>query len=71
MTTQSETIVWHRYPEEKPTLGGNSMILFCETYVDENGDANTDVYADWFIDGMDMSDVIAYADMPVGWKEEK
>ncbi len=72
MTTQEETIVWHKYPEEKPPVDGNDTILVHEKITDDYGNEYDYVTDDcWYIEGKtDMSHVIAWAERPKGWKEE-
>jgi len=63
MMTQQETIIWHKYPDEKPNAGNNCCIIFC--------DEDNYIFTGWYFNDNDMSNIIAWAEMPVGWKEEK
>ena len=79
MTTQSETIVWHKYPKSKPP----KKYTLCYYMVSalEGGTFTTSAlwrfgYKGWGfyyeeICTEPLDDVIAWAEMPVGWKEEK
>ncbi|HUV82870.1 MAG TPA: hypothetical protein VMW53_07345 [archaeon] len=62
--TQKEVIVWHKYPGEKPSEGGICLttlwsINYC--FVAENHWNGKD-----FI--LEPDNVIAWAEMPKGWK---
>jgi len=59
MHTKIETITWNKLPGVKPHES-DSMILF-----HHNSDG---VYADWFIDGMDLTNILAWAELPKGWR---
>jgi len=81
--TQTEQIVWHKYPEEKPGKDKKYLLhykhLFTSPFI---GDDSVDVreYIDLvYYDGkwgnnedQDIKDenVIAWAEMPKGWQEE-
>ena len=74
----SEVIVWHKYPDpdKKFEITDWFMLTIKDydtaeeamlCYVDDNG-------AHWLVhgeDSIDESDVIAYAEMPKGYKEDK
>ena len=62
MTTQTETIIWHKFPDEIPTAG---WIL-----VDTQPDHNIDII--WWNDNKPLpwlgwDDFIAWAELPKGW----
>ena len=80
MTTRTETIVWHKYPEEKPNKNGK-MYLVNFQYETMISDGKIDFrfaiscnnwWEEWFYvdDGtlMPEEDVIAWANLPKGWK---
>lgn len=74
MTTQEETIVWHKYPEEKPKgRPADNDYLVC---VNNNHTQYADLYNvhDGFIwcdteDSHRIGNVTAWAEMPRGWRE--
>lgn len=69
--TQTETIVWHKYPDEKPPK--KEFYLICEPYskISDVG-FNVDV-AYWFDKNpveWGWGDVVAWAELPKGWRDE-
>jgi hypothetical protein len=67
-TTQEETIVWHKYPDNKPEENGEYLV---------NRDGSTsiliqisDFYVNSGFSGRGFGDVIAYAKLPKGYKEK-
>jgi hypothetical protein len=67
MTTQSETIIWHKYPEETPPIG---VPLFVQYRICGKGTEHFDMdIKTWNGAFLDYPRVIAWAEMPTGWKE--
>ena len=68
MNTQSETIVWHKYPDEKPEVG---KVIFVQYMI---GGVVRGFDSDMLLRGgaefTKHVHVIAWAEMPVGWKED-
>ena len=67
--TQTEQIVWHKYPEEKPQVHGNYLCdnrAFVDVAYFNGGDTwFENLFSDNIIDN-----VTAWAIMPKGWVEE-
>jgi len=70
MTTQKETITWHKYPEEKPTVNGRYIICA------KNCDAPIVAWWVWFdfynygdLNSAKYAEVIAWAELPKGWQK--
>ena len=75
MTTQTETIVWHKFPEEKPKEGEFYLALFMllsgDTFVETlwyGGNRARGFYR-IFDDKERRENVYAWAEMPRGWQE--
>lgn len=72
--TQIEQIIWHKYPDEKPTVKELYLIQYREKYycdkdliVIDFAIFETDV-SRFYIEGTMVIDVIVWAKNPVGWK---
>lgn len=68
MSEQTEVITWRKFPENKPNSTENLICTSINTidvdfYFEEDGEGHFDCEEDGI-------DVIAFADMPEGWKEE-
>ena len=73
--TQTEQIVWHKYPDEKPIESGYKLCEFYDIY--DNWDIKLlwwdkkDNDFSYWIDGVDrVSIVIAWANCPKGWQDD-
>jgi len=62
-TTQTETIVWHKYPEEKLTFNNWYLVDVGEDGIDCKYWSPDDWHYKQF------RKVVAWAEMPKGWKE--
>ena len=83
MTIQDEVIRWHKYPDEKPTEGSRYYYVDCSCwyfgkkiiemlYVDGKFEYHTQGFDDCLKhipSEKIFPDVIAWAEMPKGWKE--
>ena len=69
MSDQIEMIIWHKYPDEKPPDYGDEYTEILYTNIDSQG---TFVDAGRYIEGLTcMVYVIAWAELPKGWREAK
>jgi hypothetical protein len=83
MNEQKEVIIWHKYPDDKPSKKYDTDYKLVT--MDESGLFTTQVvwakhkgrwgfhYEDdvGYLFGNLNRDVVAWAEMPMGWKEEK
>ena len=80
MTTQTETIVWHKYPDEIPSINGAYLITV------EFGGGSREVFeAVHMVGGFykpssttpflynysERTRIIAYANLPKGWNDDQ
>jgi hypothetical protein len=70
--TQQETITWHKYPEEKPPKRIVDEILITYIFEEIVWTASASRYEKgsfWFREDEINLHVIAWAEMPKGWKK--
>ena len=71
--TQTEQIVWHEYPDEKPIERGYKLCEFYDVF------ENLDIRLLWWdkydfvcsLNGIDIVErVITWAELPKGWQDD-
>ena len=77
MTTQTETIVWHKYPEEEPEMGKHLVSIEYGCHGKRVNSITTAIFdlvmlgdpleRKWVIDNKDAI-VLAWAELPKGWR---
>ena len=69
MTTQTETIVWHKFPDEEPKVSGGIEVYLIQ-YALFTPCIGTSAWQGGRVRSWSCPDaIIAWAEMPMGWQE--
>jgi hypothetical protein len=72
MSEQEEKIIWHKWPEVKPQyLNVDWLLVTVDTFEITYTRAARWQIDDWYDeDGEVVNNIVAWAEMPVGWVEK-